>query len=227
MAVPPFGDGPTYTATLYLSVVARGIAGSLLFRAGLAKARDQKDFAASLAQYTLVPKRSAKTAAKVLTTLELVVAFLVVAGVVTRESLAAASLLFLAFATAMIVDLQRDRVIPCGCGITPWSEGSISWRKVAGNFSVAAICGAAAAAASDVFLQPLPLLGLTLPVALAVTLGVYALALRHYAPGEVRRIWIERWTRQHCRARPERSSAELTLMPTRTGHGSQEAESWV
>jgi putative oxidoreductase len=223
MAVMPFGDGPSYAAAAYLSVAGRGLACALLLQAGLTKARRPRDFAGSLAEYTLVPRWAAASLAPAVAYLEIATAALVAAGFAIRETLAAACLLFLAFAAAIAVDLRRRRVIPCGCGVTPWSQSSISWPKAAANVAAALACGVAAATAPAALLQPPQLIGLTVAVAVATSLGAYAVSLRQYAPADLRRLWVERWTRQHCPARSAETVTPLTLLPAHPSAGLQEA----
>ena len=147
-----------------LTLALRVYVALLLVVAGLAKLRTPLEFEASLSAYRIVPDALLAPVARLLPPVELALAaLLLVPGLSTVASIAAAALLF-AFAAAIGINLTRGRAhIDCGCGGTSMP---IRWTMVYRNLVTALLLAATAPAAASV--HPLLLLG-----AIVAGVGIY------------------------------------------------------
>lgn len=99
----------------HLAFTLQLVLGAVFAVAAVSKLRSPRAFAATVAQYAIVPARAAAWAAATVVGLEILVALALLGGrlVVIVVPLALATLS--AFAVAVGVNLSRGRVIACGC----------------------------------------------------------------------------------------------------------------
>jgi hypothetical protein len=157
-------------------------AGLFFLWAGVAKLQDWTRFRAALANYQLLPRFAIAPAALAVPVVELgVAATLPIAALGPWPEIAGAGLLLL-FASAMAINLLRDRRdIACGCSFGA-KDGGLHWSYVARN-----IVAASAVAASGIGAFPASLLevatgvmaGFALFALLMAADAVWALFARH------------------------------------------------
>jgi Methylamine utilisation protein MauE len=100
----------------YASLAFRFVLGFVFLLASLPKLAAPRDFARAVANYQLLPFGFVRPVARWLPVLELTAAILLLAGIALPVVAAGASVLLVAFATAVTINLLRGRLIECGCG---------------------------------------------------------------------------------------------------------------
>jgi hypothetical protein len=153
----------------------------LLFGAGAAKLAEGRDRRRSLIEgYRLLPRRGVLATAALLPWVEISTGLALWTGAWPAVAASAAGVLFVAFGSAVTVNLLRGRTdIDCGCFGSRGSHG-LSWWIVVRNAALAAVAVAVAAASGS----GAPGLSESLPVALAAT----ALVLAGFVLRTVRKI---------------------------------------
>jgi hypothetical protein len=120
-----------------IDLTLRAVLGLLFIVATVHKLRDPRTFAATLADYRLLPVRLAGVASAALVGAELAVAAAL--ALHRRAGLAGAAALLVLYAGAMAINLARGRRhIDCGCA-GPAARRSISGRLVVRNLALAGI----------------------------------------------------------------------------------------
>jgi uncharacterized membrane protein YphA (DoxX/SURF4 family) len=90
--------------------------GTVFLAAGVGKLRSGNTrFHAALLAYDLFPRRVAAATSRALPPLEIAIAALLVAGFLTRPSLALAIGLLATFSATVLIALLRGKAVPCGC----------------------------------------------------------------------------------------------------------------
>jgi uncharacterized membrane protein YphA (DoxX/SURF4 family) len=121
-------------------VVARLVVGGIFAAAAIPKLLDPSAFAASIANYHLVPDLVATASASVLPVLELVVALALVSGVQARGAAVAAGGMLIVFALAMTQAILRDINLDCGC-FGSAAAAEVGWGSVLRNVGLTLLCG--------------------------------------------------------------------------------------
>ncbi len=112
--------------------------GLVFLVAGLTKLRQPTQFVGALRAYELIPSILERPIAAAVLALEILVSVSFLTGWALSASVPAASVLLLAFAAAVGINLRRGRVVPCGCfgavgeRISPHTLARIGLLLVAG-----------------------------------------------------------------------------------------------
>lgn len=125
--------------------------GLLLIAASVGKVDDRRGFADAIRAYQIVPNILVGPTALMLPLGEFVAGGALVVGVQLRVVAGLAAVLLVSFACAVSWNLAQGRRFDCGCGTAEDQE--ISWRLVAKDLGLAAMC---------VFVAFFPANGLTL-----------------------------------------------------------------
>jgi len=99
----------------YVALYTRLIVGTILFVAGLAKAKAIPDFAVTIQEFRLLPIRFTKGAASLIVTAELLIGWMLLMGLFTQLAAIGGALLFAVFAIAIGVNLARHNIVRCNC----------------------------------------------------------------------------------------------------------------
>ena len=114
----------------WLSMIGRLAAGALLCAAGAMKLNSPAAFAATIANFRMLPPVGNQFLAVALPWCELSTGLLLIAGVWTRAAGITATLLFLAFGIAVSAALFRSLDIECGCFGTA-TGARLGWTTLA------------------------------------------------------------------------------------------------
>jgi len=106
------------------ALIARFLAGAMLFYAGFMKLNTSAEFAETIANFRMLPAVANQLLAVVLPWCEVATGLLLIAGVWPRAAGLVATLLFLAFGIAASAAVIRGLDIQCGC------FGTASARRV-------------------------------------------------------------------------------------------------
>ena len=106
--------------------------------AAVPKLLDLRGFEAAVENYALLPTRLVRPVTRALPWVELISAGALIVGVAVAPIALLASLLLLAFATAISVNLLRGRRIDCGCQGTI-APRTLSWPLVLRDVALAAM----------------------------------------------------------------------------------------
>ncbi len=117
----------------YLVLMARVFVGFVFVFASVDKVAQPDEFAASIANYKLVPDSLAMLTATVLPWVELLCGLGILAGVFFRGSSLVATIMSIVFALAVGSALVRGLDIACGCFSQDPSVGKINWEKMVQN----------------------------------------------------------------------------------------------
>ena len=117
----------------YLVLMTRVFVGFVFVFASVDKVAQPDEFAASIANYKLVPDSLAMLTATVLPWVELLCGLGILAGVFFRGSSLVATIMSIVFALAVGSALVRGLDIACGCFSQDPSVGKINWEKMVQN----------------------------------------------------------------------------------------------
>ena len=106
------------------ALIARFLAGAMLFYAGFMKLNASADFATTIANFRMLPAVANQLLAVVLPWCEVAAGLMLIGGVWPRAAGIVAAILFLAFAVAASSAVLRGLDIQCGC------FGTASARRV-------------------------------------------------------------------------------------------------
>ena len=112
--------------------------GIILVAASVAKLGDRRAFAKSIETYRIVPTRVVDPIALTLPLFELAAGTALVVGIQLRGVAGLSAVLVALFACAIVWNLLQGRRFDCGCGTGEDQE--ISWRLVAKDLWLAAMC---------------------------------------------------------------------------------------
>ena len=105
----------SFLSNKYLLFAVRLILGALFIYSALTKITDLDYFAKSLYNYRLLPESSLNFFALIIPWLELIIGFLLIAGIYVRESALIGTVLMAVFIAAVAIALARGLDIECGC----------------------------------------------------------------------------------------------------------------
>jgi uncharacterized membrane protein YphA (DoxX/SURF4 family) len=120
--------------TPLLALVCRLALALIFFYAAIEKIIDPQAFAVAIYYYQLMPDFVINLMALVLPMLEMFLALSFVSGIYLRGASLISTILFLAFATALSINLTRSLDISCGC--FGKSSGTISWLYLVRDLSL-------------------------------------------------------------------------------------------
>jgi hypothetical protein len=121
-----------------LASVATGLVCLVLARALLHKLTARAEFAATLAEYHILPARWTAAATVLIALLEALAILAIIAPASRQQGAVLAAMLFVLYSAAMAVNLLRGRDhIDCGCGGT---GQPLSWFLVGRNLLLIAGC---------------------------------------------------------------------------------------
>lgn len=117
----------------------------MLLVAGGQKAVDVDAFRATLADYTMLPRKLAPVLAWPVVLIELILGIVLLAGYVPRLGLVVAAALFALFSLVVAAEVKRGNKVGCGC--FGGGTGAISWHLVMKDLLLAVAALAASASA--------------------------------------------------------------------------------
>lgn len=117
-----------------LAVFFRLILSFIFFYAAFEKIVDPQEFSVAIYNYQLLPDFAVNLTAVTLPWLEVFIALCFLGGIYVRGAAFISSLLFLAFVTALTINLSRGLDISCGC--FGKSSESINWSYLVRDFTL-------------------------------------------------------------------------------------------
>jgi uncharacterized membrane protein YphA (DoxX/SURF4 family) len=120
----------------YVNWTLRTIVGFVLIVAAIDKAADPASFAASIANYRILPDWASMTVATTLPWIELLAGLCILFGVLRTGGALLASALFATFTVLVLSALVRGLDIACGCFTQDPQVGMITWVKVLENLGL-------------------------------------------------------------------------------------------
>ncbi|MEX0789795.1 MAG: MauE/DoxX family redox-associated membrane protein [Actinomycetota bacterium] len=98
-----------------LGLLIRFAFGTMFLAAGASKLSDLGEFADAIRLYRIIPGVTAGAVAKMVAVTEVALGIVLILGVAIPYAAVVGSILLVAFAVAMAINLIRGRRIPCGC----------------------------------------------------------------------------------------------------------------
>jgi uncharacterized membrane protein YphA (DoxX/SURF4 family) len=127
-------------------LAVRWLIAGIFFRSGFGKVTALAEFRTAVANYRLLPAMLVTPVAYCLPFAEIAAAGLLGLGVLPVVVATALTLLLLAFAAAVAVNLLKGHVIDCGCAGSAAAPQVISWRHVVTDIWLAVAAAAVAVA---------------------------------------------------------------------------------
>lgn len=122
-----------FLASDAVAMIARLVLGLVFVIASADKLHDPAPFAASIANYRIMPPTAGLLVATVLPWIEVMCGLALIFGIALRGSSLLLASLLVVFTAAVISGLLRGLDISCGCFTQDPSASKIGWQKVGEN----------------------------------------------------------------------------------------------